>query len=220
MESDWMGVLAVLIFISLPFLIFSHVTRTRRESEERMERDAARFHSIDLRIATTKQRLEAVRAWQAGKVIVDTRDERKTRLKPFDFLTEQANRFIDRGEIRAAIEVLEARLPLDREEDRNWLYPDEPWDEPWDDPPFLQVSYERLALLLRLEVLVGHIDRSLTYLGREAAKRQRDEDESRAMMSELAEAFAICDRLNAGPLAEQLRARCAKAGVDWPADTP
>jgi len=216
MESDWMGVLAVLIFISLPFLIYSHVTRTRRESAERMERDAARFHSIDLRIATTKQRLAAVQAWQAGKAIVDTCDERKTRLKPFDFLTEQANRFLLRGEIRAAIEVLEARLPLDREEDRNWR----DLDEPWDDPHVLQASYERLAQLLRLEVLVGGIDRSLAYLGSDTVTGQNREDESRAMMSELAEAFAICDRLNAGPLAEQLRARCAKAGVDWPADTP
>lgn len=216
MTSDWMGVFALLIVISLPFLIYSHVTRTGRESKERMEREAARVHGVDLRIATTKQRLEAVRAWQAGRTIVDTQDERKIRLNPFDFLTEQANRFLMRGEIRAAIEVLEARLPLDREEDRSWLDP----DEPWDDPPALQVSYERLALLLRLEVVVGHIDRGLTYLGSEAAKRQTDEVENSSMMSALAEALAICDRLETGSLADRLRARCAKAGMEVPDEAP
>lgn len=214
MTSDWMGVFALLIIMSLPFLIYSHVTRTGRDRAEQMEREAARVHRIDLSIATIGQRLEAVRAWQAGKVIVDTCNERTATLNGFDFLTEQANRFIARGEVRAAIEVLEARLPLDREEDRSWLDP----DEPWDDPPALQVSYERLALLVRLEVVVGHIDRSLTYLGRESAECRNDEVENSSMMPVVVEALAICERLEAGALADQLRARCAKAGMEIPDD--
>jgi hypothetical protein len=216
MTSDWMGVFALLIIISLPFLIYSHVTRTGRDRAEQMEREAARVHRIDLSIATIGQRLEAVRAWQAGKVTVDTRNDRTATLNGFDFLTEQANRFIARGEITAAIEVLEARLPLDREEDRSWLDP----DEPWDDPPALQVSYERLALLVRLEVVVGHIDRSLTYLGRESAECRNDEVENSSMMPVLLEALAICERLEARALADQLRARCAKAGMEIPDDPP
>lgn len=205
MTSDWMGVFALLIFICLPFLIFSHVTRTRHASTERMEREAAQLHMLDLGIATTRQRLEAVRAWQAGKTIIDIQDERKSRLVPIDFLTEQADRLIWRGELGAAREVLEARLPLDRKQDQSWR----DMEDLQDDPHVLQISYERLAQLLRLEFLVRDIDTALAYLSGDLERLDYSEVDIRPdLEAELAEVTTLCDRLKAQPLAERMRALC------------
>ena len=115
------------------------------------------------------------------------------------------------------IEALEARLPLDREEDRAWRE----LDEPWDDPHVLQSSYERLAGLMRLEVLVREIERGLVYLVSDAcARHDAGEDTRGELAAELAEAVALCAQLKAGQVAERLLARCAEVGLAGASGAP
>lgn len=216
---DWMEIFAVLSILLAVVAVLSHMLRRKRPGRDDAPENSAlpAEHRIDPDSAGLDERLEAARAFGGGKRLVQTREGITYGVDAGRFLSDLATRLIDAGNLRGAIEALEARLPLDREEDRAWRE----LDEPWDDPHVLQSSYERLAGLMRLEVLVREIERGLVYLVSDAcARHDAGEDTRGELAAELAEAVALCAQLKAGQVAERLLARCAEVGLAGPSGAP